>query len=484
MIPLMAAALYGLAGYQNNKNRERENARQDAEDAWKTKDRARKEAEWGEADQIKTDLKAAAAPVKLEEGAGGMVKPDTMDNRDVGLPENQALPNGGLMQGMFKVGNQSFSDKAQAEKAVVDYNAPEAVASRTVQAYRKNGQLDKAINMENAIMDRKAKQLGLSIDELKFADIQTNRALDSALKSGPTWYEGAAKFVTDTKRAGLDGVSVQPAVSADGKTVTMNAKMPDGSTVVAGTYPTDASGKLQFYQQFSSLPIEKRMDMMADKIRLDKEDSRWQQDFDLKKQKEKNDADYKKGMIGIYSARNAIAAGEAQQPSGINMDAIDKQLAPLFTREDPMTGGKGVDTEGLMAVRSLALRMPAARSGDATGAALQAHSIYGQALKKANGNHDKAMQIILAEINPAPQQSGKAQPQASSQAAAVQKTGPISRQPKDVLGDQKIGVLTPMSMLEESAKAGNKNAIAYLKRREEARREDAAAPRTAADYLN
>jgi hypothetical protein len=560
MIPLMAAALYGLAGYKNNENRKRQEARDDLEDQRRARiDQIAQErfdrdkAGWEKADRYEEGLAAAGAPVVAEQvddvfndGSGMTAAPafraggqrfETMEQAKAAAaaantPEainarqaafmqargkpleainmrNALLDKEGKQQGLTIARERLARDKqgweeadklkqalidagaqrtevqgtatqgriggvmqttlnrnpeeAQRVKAMMDAeaemtgaapatqrqasavtgnmalghqigqsvgamgadpNSTEAAAQRTAQAYRNAGQVDKAISMENAVMEQQAKRLGMSIDQLKFADMQTNRALESALKSGPTWYEGAAKFVTDTKRGGLDGVSVEPVVSADGKTVTLRAKMPDGTTRDSGTYSTDESGMLQFSRQFAALPIEKRMDMMIDQLRQNRTQSNWQQTFDFNQWVAENAEAYRTRMVdlqesqniqsqanwqetfnfnkkmGEQKAKNAGAGGAGAASGRVSMDAIDRTLQPLFTREDPASGAKALDTQAMMTVRALALGTPAAKEGDAMGAALQAHSIYAAALKNAGGDHAKAVAMIQQALKP------------------------------------------------------------------------------------
>ena len=56
--------------------------------------------------------------------------------------------------------------------------------------------------------------------------------------------------------------------------------------------------------------------------------------------------------------------------------------------------------------------------------------------------------------------------------------------PVDRIGNGVIGILTPLARIEESARAGNQRAKAYLEKRAKARTEDATAPRSAADMMN
>jgi hypothetical protein len=189
--------------------------------------RARLAKEQGEEDALRSNLRAAAAPVALTEGAGGMVRPDTMDNRDVGLPENASQPNDGLMPVAYRIGAQGFADRGAAEAAVQKQNSPEAVNQRVMAAYQGAGQFDKAIQIQAA--QRQAAAGDLALKQAKDGDARDNafRQVVTAFHAGgwgaiPKIYEGyndgnSAKVVEDGK-GGATVISIGP----DGKEVGRN----------------------------------------------------------------------------------------------------------------------------------------------------------------------------------------------------------------------------------------------------------------------
>ena len=63
-----------------------------------------------------------------------MLKPEAMDNRDVGLPENAALPNQGLQVGGYNVAGKQFVDPAAAKAEVTAQNTTAAVEKRVLAA--------------------------------------------------------------------------------------------------------------------------------------------------------------------------------------------------------------------------------------------------------------------------------------------------------------------------------------------------------------
>lgn len=325
----MVALLAGMGGgYIKGKQQQRENDRQDMQDAWLKEQQDRQRQDWKDQDQLKSDLKGAAAPVAMEQGAAGMIKPDTMDNRDVGLPETASQPNGGLMQGQFKVAGQSYTDKALADKAVADQNAPDAVSQRTAQAYRKNGKDKDAMSIENAVMDRKLKQLGLSEAEAKHADNEYNRLLLKGIDSHPDWRQGIANVLTDTQLGGLKGVTVTPKVSQDGKTVDFVGVNPDGIEKTLYSTKNSPDGRAEFLQHAGRTNFETKLNFVVERAKADKEDSRWQQTFDFNKKKEESDQQYKNRILGFQASQDARAAEthklameDAKVPAAVKMQA-------------------------------------------------------------------------------------------------------------------------------------------------------------------
>lgn len=183
--------------------------------------RVRLAKEQGEEDALRNNLRAAAAPVALTEGAGGMVRPETMDNRDVGLPENAAQPNDGLMPVAYRVGAQPFADRGAAQAAVQQQNAPEAVNQRIVAAYRAAGQPEKAMQVQT--------QANASeVQGMQLMDARWRRELGGAMRGG---HAGLAQFATQSEAGPMAGMKVSLIPSADGKTVQYGAAGPDGAVV-------------------------------------------------------------------------------------------------------------------------------------------------------------------------------------------------------------------------------------------------------------
>lgn len=172
-IALLAGA--GIGGYRKMKQDEKDEARQKTQDdradqkfQWEAQDRARQESE-------RQALANAAKPVAMEMGAGGMTKPDYMDNADVGLagPGGTAdLPNGGLIEGGYKVQGKGYADQGAAQAEVDKQNTPEARVNRRVMALEGLGRYEDAdrarlgqIQLEGAGVNLRSGKLALETAE-------------------------------------------------------------------------------------------------------------------------------------------------------------------------------------------------------------------------------------------------------------------------------------------------------------------------------
>lgn len=113
--------------------------------------RTEHDARMGEVEEqrkLRVSLADAARPVQVEQGAGGSIRPETMDNRDVGLPESASQPNNGLTLGGYRVKDKTFDSATAAAGAAAAENSPDAVAKRQGAAYRQAGQPGAALEIE------------------------------------------------------------------------------------------------------------------------------------------------------------------------------------------------------------------------------------------------------------------------------------------------------------------------------------------------
>ena len=181
----------------------------------------------------KKTLRLAGAPVAMTEGAGGMLKPEAMDNRDVGLPENATLPNQGLQEGGFNVAGKSFADRGMADAAVQAANTPQAVGKRTAAALYGMGKPGEAMQLEAS-----AKQAEMT--DIQLGNAKWRAELGGAMAGG---HDKMAELVTKTEVGILKGQKAQVIRKGDGM-VSYGTIDKDGKvTAVPGlTFPDTQDG--------------------------------------------------------------------------------------------------------------------------------------------------------------------------------------------------------------------------------------------------
>lgn len=227
-------------------------------DAERKQDRAMRQethdAQMDEVNQrksLRVSLADAARPIGVEEGAGGAIRPETMDNRDVGLPENADQPNGGLTLGGYRVKDKAYTGKAEATAAADALNTPDAVAQRQGQAYRQAGQPGAALEIEQkqaGISAAQAKQAKMLKDEGVFDALRAFRAGDAA---------GLAKAFNGGGQYKLDG---DPVVTREDREVpgvgtvpTYSAKLrllgPEGKVIEKQYNSHDLSMQMMPYEK-------------------------------------------------------------------------------------------------------------------------------------------------------------------------------------------------------------------------------------------
>lgn len=215
----------GVDGYLKGTQIVAARDRRESDDAYLQESRGRERAKWAEQDAIKSDLKAASAPVGVVEGSNGAVLPETMDARDIGQPGESPLA---AAAGAFRVGAQTYADSAAANAAAAAANTPEVIAGRQAQVYQKHGMPAEATALE-------AKQAALQKTAL---ELKKSGVLEgvNALRQGNK--DQAIKALKGSGMFNIDGdVTMEPEemeVPGIGKikayNLKFNTKNPDGTT--------------------------------------------------------------------------------------------------------------------------------------------------------------------------------------------------------------------------------------------------------------
>lgn len=216
MLGLLGLAAGLAGGYKKNQMHEREQARQDKQDAWQEEQRDALRQDRQQQMDLKNGLRDAAAPATMAPVEGSV------------LPEDQAGPSLALYKVKGNGINQTTNDQAQATQSLANYNAPDAVGTRQASAYRAAGMPDKAMTLDNAMVDRKrsdekyaqdnAERARKLKDEGVFDALRAFRAGDAgglvkAFNAGGEYkLEGAPEVVKEDRE--LAGVGKVPSYTA------------------------------------------------------------------------------------------------------------------------------------------------------------------------------------------------------------------------------------------------------------------------------
>lgn len=252
---LAAAITGGLNGYMRGMQFNDEKSRTEEDRAMRKQEFDARMGEVNDRKNLKMSLADAARPVTVESGAGGMIRPETMDNRDVGLAENAGQPNGGLGLSQFRVKDKSYETQALADTAAATQNAPDAVAQRQGLAYRQAGRPDQALDIEQ-------KQAKITNDQATYArKLKEEGVFEAirALRAGDA--SGMATVFNSSGQHKLEGI---PEITRDerdvpgiGKIPTYTAKMrmkgPDGQIMEKTVNSHDLSMQM--------MPYEKALDL-------------------------------------------------------------------------------------------------------------------------------------------------------------------------------------------------------------------------------
>jgi hypothetical protein len=343
----MVSFLTGLGGgYIQATDKRREIERQDKQDAFQNEQRDRLRREQSESDSLKTSLRDAAAPRSVMEGTvteGGGNKYLNADPAQAAAVQQmlaaEAEMTGGAaptrqagrgVVGMTR-GNQITTGLAD----VAGLNSPDAVNNRIAGAYRQGGQPDKALLMENSIIDQQAKRLGLDVAQAKFADEKFNRSIVEKLAGD--FKAGAADVLTTANTSGLAGATVAAVPKGDGKTFDLVATR-DGKTRVLATYEDSDAGKAKFMKDVGRVSMTDKIGYIVADAKAAKEQDRWQQTFDLSKKKGENEEQYRSRVLGMQQEQNnraravhAIAMEDAKIPQAVKLQAtsLAKQIEAI-----------------------------------------------------------------------------------------------------------------------------------------------------------
>lgn len=259
----------GYLGAETNRRERKRQDTRDEQDKQLFDARLRNEnARFDDAELERRDrntLRTAARPIVPEEdGAGGMVRPAEMDNRDVGLPENQSQPNQGLASARYKVAGKEYGSRSEADAAAAPLNTPEAAVKRYTAAQTSLGDFRGASQTRSDFEKTKREQRSLAADEMM-------RDISGGLVKG--WGE----FTDVLSKSSGDGNDYrQETDPKTGKINLLQVNRQTGAGRVIGSYDDNDAGKLEAYKMVGSVIAGKpeiAMQHIADKRKMAREDA-------------------------------------------------------------------------------------------------------------------------------------------------------------------------------------------------------------------
>jgi hypothetical protein len=244
-------------------------------------------------------MQDAMRPVEMQAGSGGALKPDAMDNRDVGLPETQSQPNAGLSPQAYRVGGKSYATMTDATAAQDAANSPDA----------RNARISQALGATQGPMA--AMQFDAAGKQAKVADMQINESQQQ--QAARTFARGAAEAMAKGDWNGFAQFATEN--YADGYTYKATPDAKGGATLTRFDKDGKESGAMPFKSREDAIMLAAtRADptKYAEYVtgRADKEQAQKNNDreFDQRKASNESDIAYKNRMLAIQERQDARAS--------------------------------------------------------------------------------------------------------------------------------------------------------------------------------
>ena len=305
----MLAFVTGLgSGYLQARDRGEEQLSRMEDRKWRKEERERQRKDWDKADKLDESLRAAGSPVAVKDAT---TYQPAVDDEGNDMPANPT-------QGRMSVLGTNYSDRASADAAAAKANTSQARATRMADAYDQAGMPDKASTMRmNSMQTEKA---GLELDQARETKIDSDYNRDLMRRVGD--FASLESFVNDSPGDGEGGaVKVKFLPSADGKTMQVVRLGEDGKqSPTQYQFQNDQTGLVTAMYMLSRGTSTK--DKLAHLQSI---------------AKDKVDADYKGGMLGIAKQNADTAQQNANTNEQWRRDQVDVQRDKVnATRKDPL----------------------------------------------------------------------------------------------------------------------------------------------------
>jgi hypothetical protein len=302
---------------EDAEDRKRKRAAEEEDRANQRQDREHTMSERNRALQLRTDMGAAAMPTEVDDAP---VAPPIGSRDEPRAPEDLGI----------RAAGKTFTDRAAAEKAAADYNAPQAMATRQAQVLAGAGEAEGAQKLRTGAMQEQSARFKLNADERADLDARFNADLQSRVSSWETF----DAFTSDSAGDGMGGkLKLQTTVSPDGQSRIVNVVGPDGTLKPTGqTFPNTADGLAMAAAELAKMPAEKKLAHLYQKEQL-----RRQADA------QKSTEGYQAGMLKVAQDKTAAGIEIAQ----IRADAAAQARAARAAGGAGGAGGAGAGAGGM-----------------------------------------------------------------------------------------------------------------------------------------
>jgi hypothetical protein len=310
MVLPIAIALMAAAGHRKYKQDQLDE--QDAAEATQARreDRALMVGERARVARQRDDTAAAAAPTTVEDAPVAM----PIGSRD----EPRAPEDVGV-----RAAGQSFTSRADADKAAAAYNAEPAVAKRVANVARMNG--DYAGSQQVMNLSRQGQLADMQLDEAQTTHL--NKMFDDNLQRLGT-HDDIAKAISESALGG--DMKLKPVASADGKKVEYQRVNPDGSTTPTGySFSADSRGILEAKQVMSRMtPVGQKLEYLHRQASDERDQGNKDADRAIRSKEVDRKATHDEGMLGLRKQELALQARRDAVAASMAADAIKRANTP------------------------------------------------------------------------------------------------------------------------------------------------------------
>lgn len=264
----------GLKAYNDGVDKNRLQEKEDAELAWKNEERTAIRAERAQKQQLNTSLANAARPAQVD--AGYQVTDDagsnafTKDADAAAVMGDMVADQRPSLASATRVQDTAYRDPKQAQAAEQQYNSTPATLGRMSEAAMPID-AERGLKLADSASTAAKTQKALKDEEVAQVNELFNRQILSIASSGPDWSARAAEALTKSNAPGLQGMTVEPALSQDGKTVSFKIVLPSGETKVVGSYENSERGAEQWVRDSARVDFKTKLGWLNENMKFERE---------------------------------------------------------------------------------------------------------------------------------------------------------------------------------------------------------------------